>query len=357
MEEEEFASFRHHLHVNFMLTMLHGLPSYVQTQDSNRLTLAYFAVSGLDILNAIDRIDADQIIDWVYAAQVLPTQKDDDSSRASENGIFFGFSGSATIDTVSTLNSINPRPKYGGHLASTYSALAILRILGDDFSRVRREAISTTMRTLQQPDGSFSPVHTGGENDLRFIFCAVAICAMLDDWSGIELQQAMTYILNCQSYDGGFGLSPGLESHGGASYCAIAALKLMGHVLPDPVLGISISSILDVTAIIRWCVQRQSDCGGFQGRLNKPADACYAFWIGGLLQMLGAGHLYDSEALYSFQLSCQTKFGGFSKCPGDFPDLLHAYYGICSLSLLREPGLNPVWCELGITARTQGLST
>eukprot|EP00249_Psilotum_nudum_P009439 c21940_g1_i1 orf=279-1190(-) len=204
---------------------------------------------------------------------------------------------------------------------------------------------------------SFSPVHTGGENDLRFIFCAVAICAMLDDWSGIELQQAMTYILNCQSYDGGFGLSPGLESHGGASYCAIAALKLMGHVLPDPVLGISISSILDVTAIIRWCVQRQSDCGGFQGRLNKPADACYAFWIGGLLQMLGAGHLYDSEALYSFQLSCQTKFGGFSKCPGDFPDLLHAYYGICSLSLLREPGLNPVWCELGITARTQGLST
>lgn len=33
-----------------------------------------------------------------------------------------------------------------------------------------------------------------------------------------------------QSYDYGIGQGPGLESHGGVTYCAIAALTLMGKL-------------------------------------------------------------------------------------------------------------------------------
>lgn len=39
------------------------------------------------------------------------------------------------------------------HLASTYCALAILKIVGYDFSSIDSEAILTSMRNLQQPDG------------------------------------------------------------------------------------------------------------------------------------------------------------------------------------------------------------
>jgi geranylgeranyl transferase type-1 subunit beta len=96
----------------------------------------------------------------------------------------------------------------GGHLASTYSALSILRILGDDLSCVEREAVLKTVRGLQQPDGrsvfcnvqivldcimccrnhyrtdccvdSFCPVELGAERDLRFTYCAGEMESVLE---------------------------------------------------------------------------------------------------------------------------------------------------------------------------------
>ena len=40
----------------------------------HRMTVAFFAISGLDMLNALDVIDKVKahIIDWIYALQVLP---------------------------------------------------------------------------------------------------------------------------------------------------------------------------------------------------------------------------------------------------------------------------------------------
>nr|XP_027124673.1 geranylgeranyl transferase type-1 subunit beta-like isoform X2 [Coffea arabica] len=59
----------------------------------------------------------------------------------------------------------------------------------------------------------FMPTHYGAETDLRFVFCAVAICFLLGNWSGLDREKAKDYIIECQSYDGGFGLIPGSESH------------------------------------------------------------------------------------------------------------------------------------------------
>jgi len=41
---------------------------------------------------------------------------------------------------------------------------------------------------------------------------------------------------------------------------------------------------------IRWLVNRQvssddDEKGGFNGRVNKPADTCYSFWAGGALDV------------------------------------------------------------------------
>lgn len=43
------------------------------------------------------------------------------------------------------------------------------------------------------------------------------------------------------------------------------------------------------------------------------------------------------------------QFGGFSKYPGELPDIYHSYYGYTAFSLLEEPGLNPLCAELGMT--------
>lgn len=36
-------------------------------------------------------------------------------------------------------------------------------------------------------------------------------------------------ICSCQTYEGGFGGYPGLEAHGGYSFCGLAALVILGH--------------------------------------------------------------------------------------------------------------------------------
>ena len=40
------------------------------------------------------------------------------------------------------------------------------------------------------------PVKSGGENDMRFIYCACCISYILDDWQGINVEKATEYIRN-----------------------------------------------------------------------------------------------------------------------------------------------------------------
>jgi len=40
----------------------------------HRMTIAFFAISGLDMLNALDAVDSMKanIVEWIYAFQILP---------------------------------------------------------------------------------------------------------------------------------------------------------------------------------------------------------------------------------------------------------------------------------------------
>ncbi|XP_061338348.1 geranylgeranyl transferase type-1 subunit beta isoform X2 [Gastrolobium bilobum] len=286
------------LHVTFLEMMYHLLPSPYESQEINHLTLAYFVISGLDILNALHRVEKDAVANWVLSFQVHPGTKAD-----LNNGQFYGFHGSRTSQFPPDENGVLLHNN--SHLASTYCALAILKIVGYKLSNLDSESMLTSMRNLQQPDGSFMPIHTGGETDLRFVYCAAAICFMLDNWSGMDKEKAMDYILHCQSYDGGFGLVPGAESHGGATYCAIASLRLMGFIEDNILSSCASSSLIDVPLLLDWILQRQGNDGGFQGRRNKPSDTCYAFWIGAVLRILGGCNFVDNKALRGFLLACQ----------------------------------------------------
>ncbi|XP_010509002.1 PREDICTED: geranylgeranyl transferase type-1 subunit beta [Camelina sativa] len=336
------ANFEKDRHLVYLEMMYELLPYHYQSQEINRLTLAHFIISGLHFLGARDRVDKDVVAKWVLSFQAMP------SNRVSlKDGEFYGFFGSRSsqfpIDENGDFLTHN-----SSHLASTYCALAILKVTGHDLSTIDSELLLLSMKNLQQDDGSFMPIHIGGETDLRFVYCAAAICYMLDNWSGMDKEKAKNYILNCQSYDGGFGLIPGSESHGGATYCAIASLRLMGFIGVDLLSNDSSSSVIEPSLLLNWCLQRQANDGGFQGRTNKPSDTCYAFWIGAVLKLIGGDALIDKIALRKFLLSCQSKYGGFSKFPGQLPDLYHSYYGYTAFSLLEEPSLSPLCPELGL---------
>ena len=71
-------------------------------------------------------------------------------------------------------------------MTMTFCALCSLTILGDTLERVERRAILDSLPHYQRPDGSFTAVHTGGENDMRFVYCACSVCTMLGDWSTVD---------------------------------------------------------------------------------------------------------------------------------------------------------------------------
>ncbi|KAI8388720.1 terpenoid cyclases/protein prenyltransferase alpha-alpha toroid [Radiomyces spectabilis] len=264
-------------HINYFLSNLRMLPSAYTETETNRMTLAFFCLAGLELLGATDKVISDQNkhdwIDWIYAQQILPT-KDNENEL---NKTHCGFRGSSWSG-----RSFQPhashceyQPYDSAHIANTYTALMNLLILGDDLSRVNRKAVLTTIRNLQQADGSISPTDGSLERDVRFIYCASAISYMLNDWSAIDVESTIEYIKRLQSYEYAIGQSPGEESHGGSTFCGVGALTLMNHQQ---------DGLLNKEKLIKWCVSRQSS--GFEGRPNKKADTCYCFWIGATLKVI-----------------------------------------------------------------------
>jgi hypothetical protein len=189
----------------FYIKHLKSMPNVYAKVEATQMTWLYFSVASLDLLNtSLETIQGtdtltmkDIIIAWVYAQQVGATSTCNHAT---------GFRGSASSGENTIYNE--------GNLASTYSALAILRICGNDYSQVDKQGIIATIKKLQSQNGCFfSSIHNG-EQDLRYIYCACAISALLNDWSGVDCVRAASYIAKCQQYDGAFGLTPGNEGHG-----------------------------------------------------------------------------------------------------------------------------------------------
>lgn len=156
----------------------------------HRVTLAFFAVCGLDVLNELDVLSENrknEICDWIYRLQIIS----DDSPSCS------GFQGSSTINTRNGDENAHGTDKYKwGHLAMTYTGISMLVTLGDDLSRLNRKAIIEGVAAVQRDDGSFSASIEGNEHDMRFVYCAAAICYMLNDWGTVDKKLMANYIKN-----------------------------------------------------------------------------------------------------------------------------------------------------------------
>lgn len=343
---------RFHLsrHVKYFLHCLHGvLPTPYTSLDTNRLTVAYFCVAALDLLGAIDKVNRPALIEWIYSQQLRKPEGAPSDWRGGWRGAHL-YGGPFDADGLPASSAYD-----SGHIAMTYTAIALLHMLGDDLSRVDRSATLRHVRSLQQADGSFRAFE-GGESDMRFVYCAAAICAMLrdgagagedlgeegasDEWEGMDAQRASEFVLSAQAFDGALGLAAGCEAHGGSTYTGLAALSLMGKLPRMPRRELAIC----------WCASRQ--IGGFQGRPNKDEDTCYSFWVGASLVLLGAGGLINAPAVSDFAACCEYAKGGLCKAPNvAHPDVLHSYYALAGLSLAGLPGLATLDARLGISQR------
>lgn len=142
----------------------------------------------------------------------------------------------------------------------------------------------------------------------------------------------MDYVVACANFDGGYGVSPGAESHSGQIFACLGALSIAGRL-----------ELANKDKLASWLSERQVDGGGFNGRPEKLEDVCYSWWVGSSLAMLGKLHWIDGKKLETFILQCQdADKGGIADRPGDMVDVFHTLFGLAGLSLLNYPGLEGI---------------
>ncbi len=126
-------------HVQYFMFHARNLPEDYTDLDVNRITVLYFAVAALDLLESLHVLDRDDCIDFIYKLQLKS------SPSLAELGCF-GFIGG---NYLSHNSMVHPTIEYvQGHVAMIYTALTILITLDDDLSRVDRKNIAIGRRDI-----------------------------------------------------------------------------------------------------------------------------------------------------------------------------------------------------------------
>uniref|UniRef100_A0A8K9WQQ9 Protein farnesyltransferase subunit beta n=1 Tax=Oncorhynchus mykiss TaxID=8022 RepID=A0A8K9WQQ9_ONCMY len=234
-------------------------------------------------------------------------------------------------------------PCQAAHLAPTYAAVNALCIIGtqEAYNIIDREKLLSFLFSVKQPDGSFV-MHIGGEVDVRSTYCAASVASLTNIMTPTLFQDTPTWIVSCQNWEGGLGGVPGLEAHGGYTFCGMAAMVILGK-----------EHMLDLKSLLRWVASRQMRYeGGFQGRCNKLVDGCYSFWQAGLLPLLHRALFKGGDSTLSLQkwmfeqqalqeyilLCCQNPAGGLLDKPGKSRDFYHTCYCLSGLSVAQHFG-------------------
>ncbi|PNY28584.1 Geranylgeranyl transferase type-1 subunit beta [Tolypocladium capitatum] len=377
----------------------HGtcLPSPYTSNDSTRLTFAYFIVSALDLLSVpLSAKDRSSIRAWVLSLQ-------------HPDG---GFCGSPT-------HSLSGHDAFKGsaNLAATFFALLLLGVAAGSetearaaFTGVRRRQLLRWLQKLQREDGSFGQVLWDGEavggRDMRHSYLASCIRWMLrgrvepgdEGWvEDIDVDKLVAHIRQGQvgslnvSHNDLYLLTNSQTYDAGYAYCGIAALYMLDRPLSLSSIheGAAIKQgVADRQGLITFLVHRQftylaqeeedddegenfiesklgtlslsegCDHVGYNGRWNKKADTCYCWWVAGTLAMLDGLSMVNIPQSRKYILDItQHHIGGFSKAVGGPPDIYHSYLGLGALALMGEPELKEfdvgLCCSLETTRKIE----
>ncbi|KAH9792969.1 Geranylgeranyl transferase type-2 subunit beta 1 [Citrus sinensis] len=224
-------------------------------------------------------------------------------------------------------------------LNGAYWGLTTLDILGK-LDAVDEEDVISWILKCQDESGGFAG-NIGHDPHVLYTLSAVQVLALFDKvdildadkrLDKINVDKAVEYIVSCKNLDGGFGCTPGGESHAGQIFCCVGALAIAGalHHVDKDLLG-------------WWLCERQVKSGGLNGRPEKLPDVGIFSQPNLMMEHSCRVHWINKDKLVKFILDCQDmENGGISDRPDDAVDVFHTYFGVAGLSLLEYPGLKPI---------------
>lgn len=400
--------FNRGLHVKYWQRCFKSLlPTGYQSNDSNRLSLAFFIVSALELLGeGTDKLPPKERSE--YKKWILNCEHPNGGFCGSPNHSY----SKGPCSSLVNLPDLEP-----ASLQATFFAVLLLNCFGKVTDIDRFKTLSW-LQKLQRADGSFGEMITPegevlGGRDMRLCLCAAALRWILragiayEDKEPIDINvhALVQHICNSEAYDGGIGEISDHESHAGYTYCGIAALSYLDRLpqsistvwtTPQRTREFRLRGLTNLDDTIRWLMLRQ--CGvtdtddddeedsvdesepeapqtpekeaitslealnlsdskyfvGSNGRLNKHPDTCYSFWVGASLDMLDKTALIDVEGTRRWLLEkTQHMIGGFGKEPGYPPDIYHSYMGLAALAVLETPGLEKLDSALCISQKAK----
>ncbi|CAH8519764.1 unnamed protein product [Dicrocoelium dendriticum] len=302
-----------------------SLPEEMTSLHSSRLVVLFLGTVGADILSECNTLPASDLTAWVYSHQITVNSDAKDKT-------FGGFR--SLLYTKNATCCDSAKSYDASHITMVYTALSTLLTLNDGLQGVDRSHILPGISALQCSDepGLFKAGFVCHERDMRFVFSAVASCYILDGLYALDKEAIVGFIGRSLTHDGGFGCLPGLEAHAGATYCAVASLALLDRLdsfLPPG------SRPRD--RLIKWLLSLQSE--GLHGRLHKPDDTCYTFWVCASLKLLRCEDLINRDAVILFVArSWDPHSGGIRKYPDPSypPDPLHTFLALSGLACLKS---------------------
>ncbi|KAF4835536.1 Geranylgeranyl transferase type-2 subunit beta [Colletotrichum tropicale] len=307
--------------------------------------------------------------------QSLDTRKDEYDYWLTEhlrlNGLYWGLTAlhllghpnalprAETIDFVLSCQhesgGFGAAPGHDAHMLYTVSAVQILVMIDAlDELEVRgkgKAQVGKFIADLQNRESGTFAGDEWGEEDTRFLYGALNALSLLGLLDLVDVDKAVKHIAACTNFDGGYGVSPGAESHSGQIFTCLAALSIAGRL-----------DLVEKDKLGRWLSERQVAAGGLNGRPEKDEDVCYSWWVLSSLSIIDRTHWIDRQKLITFILKCQdTELGGISDRPGNMVDVWHTLFGLTGLSLLGYPGMvevDPVYCmPRAVTEKALGKKT
>ncbi|GKT48086.1 geranylgeranyl transferase type-2 subunit beta [Colletotrichum spaethianum] len=262
----------------------------------------------------------------VKYVQSLDTRKDEYDYWLTEhlrlNGIYWGLVAlhllghpealprAETIDFVLSCQhesgGFGAAPGHDAHMLYTVSAVQILVMIDalDELeSRGKGKAqVGKFIADLQNRESGTFAGDEWGEEDTRFLYGALNALSLLGLLSLVDIDRAVQHIVACTNFDGGYGVSPGDESHSGQIFTCVAALAIAGRL-----------DLVETDKLGRWLSERQVAGGGLNGRPEKDEDVCYSWWVLSSLEIIGRTHWIDRQKLITFILKCQDQELGASR--------------------------------------------
>jgi geranylgeranyl transferase type-2 subunit beta len=162
-----------------------------------------------------------------------------------------------------------------------------------------QSSLLPVIAALQDPDTGTFAGDEWGETDTRFLYGALNALSLLGLLHLVNVDRAVDHVQSCANFDGGYGTSPGAESHSGQIFTCLGALSIAGRL-----------HLVDQDKLGAWLSERQLKNGGLNGRPEKKEDVCYSWWVMSSLAMLNKLHWIDADKLTAFILQCQVSILG-----------------------------------------------